>query len=456
MSTDLNKLVEHLRRVLAAPAGGDLTDGQLLARFLASRDEAAFAALVRRHGRLVLGVCRRVLGHEQDAEDCFQATFLVLARRAGAIRKRDALASWLYAVAYRVAREAQAVNLRRRARERQVEAMPHPEVQPAQPQDWRPLLDRELSALPERYRAPLVLCDLEGRSRREAAQQLGVPEGTLSSRLARARALLAKRLAKCGVSLSGTALAAGLVEGAGAAPALPSVSSTVTVAAGRALTTGVVSAKVLALTEGVMRAMLLTKLKVAAWVALLAVCVGAGAAYRATARELRQAADQPQVTRSLENELEALRLEVEALRKGLQATRERVKALETEVEALRPKGGAGAAMGMPGGAPGDRAMMMGRMRMMRGGGMPGMLGRPGPMPFPGRPGGYGGVPMQPEEKVRPKGAADPLADAEAALKKLRQNPNDRQAADALEQALKRLKEQRKPDGATGSGNPRKN
>jgi hypothetical protein len=185
--------------------------------------------------------------------------------------------------------------------------------------------------------------------------------------------------------------------------------------------------------------MLLTKLKVAAWVALVAVCVGAGAAYRATARELRQGADQPQVTRSLENELEALRLEVEALRRGLQATRERVKALETEVEALRPKGGAGAAMGMPGGAPGDRAMMMGRMGMM-----PGMPGRSGAMSFPGRPGGYGGVPMQPGQRARPKDAADPLAEAEAALKKLRQDPGDKQATESLERALQRLKEQGKP------------
>src|SRR5262249_9287871 len=163
MAGRFNELLEHLHRT-----GGGLTDGQLLGRFLSSRNEAAFAALVRRHGPMVLGVCRRILGDFHDAEDAFQATFLVLARKAASVVKRESLGNWLYGVAYRTALQARVTNARRRARERPMRDMPHPELPPAEPQDWRPLLDRELSRLPEKYRAAIVLCDLEGRTRREA------------------------------------------------------------------------------------------------------------------------------------------------------------------------------------------------------------------------------------------------------------------------------------------------
>src|SRR5436305_1518526 len=191
----LRGALEHLRRTLAPPGDG-ATDGQLLARFVADRDEEAFAALVRRHGPMVLGVCRRVLAQEQDAEDAFQAAFLVLARKAASVRKRAAVGSWLYGVAYHTARRARDARSRRRAREKQVDAMPQPEVRHPEPQDWRPVLDRELAGLPEKYRAAVVLCDLEGRTRREAARLLGLPEGTLSSRLATGRRLLAGRLSR--------------------------------------------------------------------------------------------------------------------------------------------------------------------------------------------------------------------------------------------------------------------
>jgi DNA-directed RNA polymerase specialized sigma24 family protein len=123
MATKLDKVFAHLRRILT-PEGAS-TDGQLLARFVATRDEASFAALVRRHGPMVLGVCRRLLRHAKDAEDCFQATFLVLARKASVVRG-GAVGSWLYSVAYRTSLQARALNARRLARERQVEAMPHP------------------------------------------------------------------------------------------------------------------------------------------------------------------------------------------------------------------------------------------------------------------------------------------------------------------------------------------
>jgi RNA polymerase sigma factor (sigma-70 family) len=190
----LEKALDHLRAAVAPPE----TDAQLLARFLACRDEAAFTALVRRHGPLVLGVCRRVLRHAQDAEDAFQAAFLVLARKAGSVLKGAAVGSWLYMVAYRTAQRARARQARRQAREKQVDEIPHPQVEPQQVEDWRPLLDQELSRLPEKYRTPVVLCDLQGQSRREAARQLRLPDGTLSRRLVAGRRLLAERLSRRG------------------------------------------------------------------------------------------------------------------------------------------------------------------------------------------------------------------------------------------------------------------
>ena len=186
----LTKVLQSIRRALPPDAAAQ-HDGRLLARFLSARDEAAFAALVRLHGPMVYGVCRRLLRHAQDAEDAFQAAFLVLVRKARSVPAYGSVGGWLHGVAYRTALEARTANARRRARERQVEDPPHPMVGPEEPQDWRPLLDRELSRLPEKYRTAVVLCDLEGRSRREAALRLGVPEGTLSSRLAAARRMLA-------------------------------------------------------------------------------------------------------------------------------------------------------------------------------------------------------------------------------------------------------------------------
>src|SRR5437588_7541541 len=161
-------VMRHLHRAALLQGGADLTDGELLECYVARRDEAAFGALVRRHGSMVLGVCRRVLGNVHDAEDAFQATFLVLVRKAGSVRPRDAVGNWLYGVAYRTALEARGKLARRRAKERQVVAIPQSEVKPDDLwRDLRPLLDRELSRLPDKYRLPVVLCDLEGRSRQE-------------------------------------------------------------------------------------------------------------------------------------------------------------------------------------------------------------------------------------------------------------------------------------------------
>jgi RNA polymerase sigma factor (sigma-70 family) len=263
------------------------SDAELLARFVEDRDAEAFAHLVGRHGPMVLGVCRRVLRNEADAEDAFQATFLVLARRAGVVRPRSLLGNWLYGVAYRTALEARRAAAVRRARERRAAEMKTsaPATDGAEP-DLREVLDRELAALPDVYRAAVILCDLEGLSRKDAAVRLGWTEGTLSGRLARARSLLASRLSRCGLSIPAAGL--GVVAGTATAgvPAGLAESTArigVLVAAGEAA--AVASAPVAALTEGVMKAMLLTKLKAMATALVVgcAVLATTAAGWRANA-----------------------------------------------------------------------------------------------------------------------------------------------------------------------------
>src|SRR5262249_37021487 len=181
--------------VSEAAAAGEPADDVLLERFTAQREQAAFEALVQRHGPMVLGVCRRVLGHEQDAEDAFQAVFCVLARKAGSIRRGRAVGGWLYAVACRIARQAKASQVRRRMRERELPDVPAPDNPPECV--WRdlwPILDEEVSRLPERYRRPFVLCHLEGKTNEEAAAELGCAPGTVGSRLTRARQRLRAHL----------------------------------------------------------------------------------------------------------------------------------------------------------------------------------------------------------------------------------------------------------------------
>jgi RNA polymerase sigma factor (sigma-70 family) len=274
-------IIQQLRRAALRGDGGGLSDGQLLGCFIERRDEAAFEALVRRHASMVLGVCRRVVGNVHDAEDAFQATFLILVRKAASVRPREAVGNWLYGVAYRTALGARARLARRRAKERQVEEMPQPEVEPAEPpRELLALLDRELSRLPEHYRVPVVLCDLEGRPRREVARRLGLPEGTLSSRLAKARQLLARRLKRYGPALAGGALAAALTHEAAACVPNVLIDSTtraaLLVAAGKAAA-GAVPAPAAALAEGVLKAMLLNTLKiVTAGLLAAALTLGAG------------------------------------------------------------------------------------------------------------------------------------------------------------------------------------
>ncbi len=324
-----NRLLDCIRHL----ARDGLSDGQLLALFVQHRDEDAFTALLNRHSPMVMGVCRRILRDEHDAEDAYQAAFLIFARKAGSVRAQDSIGGWLYRVAYRTALEARARIVRRRGKEQQVNELPDPAVQP---DEGRPellaALDTEIDRLPDKYRVPVVLCELEGRSRKEAAQILGVPEGTLSWRLAHAKKLLTERLARRGLAVSGVALAEVMTPAT--ASAFLRASTVKAVFTGEAVPAGV-----LALTEGVMKAMLLSKLKITVCVTMLALLAGvaaSGVAYRAIAQETKKVdSGRKAIGPPATDELEALRLQIEALQKSLQATRERLKTLENKEQPHR-------------------------------------------------------------------------------------------------------------------------
>jgi RNA polymerase sigma factor (sigma-70 family) len=275
-TTQVNEVIQHLRSAVLLRDGADSTDAQLLEAYLRRRDESALAALVCRHAPMVWGVCRRVLGNYHDTEDAFQATFLVLVRKAAAIASRELLANWLFGVAHQTALKAKAMAARRAVRERQVAHMPEPAVEPAPPDDLARVLDDELGRLPAKYRAVLVLCELDGRTRKEAARELDCPEGTVAGRLARARTMLARRLAQRGVVLSGGIVTALTAQGAASAcvPAAlvaATIKAAVLVAAGQA---AAATPSVAALTEGVLKTMLVTKYRTALLMVLGAVLLG--------------------------------------------------------------------------------------------------------------------------------------------------------------------------------------
>jgi RNA polymerase sigma factor (sigma-70 family) len=282
MATDALADVLRYLRCLAGDKQGDAEgDGQLLERFVSRREEAVFAALLQRHAPLVLRVCRQVLGNSHDAEDAFQATFLVLAKKADSVRRHASLAAWLHRVALNIARTARTRAALRRAHERQAALMATANpTDGAAPGDWQSLVHQEVDRLPHKYRVPVVLCYLEGKTHDQAARQLGWPPGTVKGRLARARDLLRTRLARRGLALTAAGVAAALAGGAAAAVVPPALlartlRAAVSFAGGGAAGA---SAPALALAKGTLRTMTATKL-VRLLVLLLAVgAVSFGAA----------------------------------------------------------------------------------------------------------------------------------------------------------------------------------
>lgn len=278
----LNTVMQYVRHLAGPPEAATLTDRELIQAFVSRRDEAAFAALVHRHGALVWGVCRRVLATAQDAEDAFQAVFLVLARKAPSVSWRSDVSNWLYDVSVRTACKARVLAARRRVCERKAHSMPVPETANERMADLRSHLDEEMGRLPAKYRQPLVLHYLEGKSYSEIAVQLGLPEGTVSSRLARGREMLRRRLERRDRTPSVVGFPALLTQAFSHTP-LPALLAEGTIRGVVLIATGqgagtYISVTAVSLAHGVLKAMFLAKLKLAAgfFVALTLVGTGAG------------------------------------------------------------------------------------------------------------------------------------------------------------------------------------
>jgi RNA polymerase sigma factor (sigma-70 family) len=442
----MRTVVDNLRRMAMLADHAGPGDGELLEWFLARHDALAFETLLRRHGPMVLGVCRRILRNVHDAEDAFQATFLVLARKANDIRPREMVGHWLYGVAYRTARKALAMNAKRRTKERKaIPVCQSNGTDDGPPEELLARLDAEVQRLPEKYRVPVVLCELEGKSRKEVARMLGLAEGTLSWRLAHARKLLAQRLAPYGSMLSAGALALILSRDSACASVSPALLAATLRAGLQTMTAGTVSAQVIALTEGVVHAMFYSKLKlIGALVLAIAVTAGVGISYRASAADPQRQANVAPAARTTADEIEELRLEVAALRKGLEITRARVKALENERQTARAQSQ-------------ERHEVIYLDPNTKWAEVKDLLVRPG-IKTEVKPLGHVLLDRNahidldrvvPDTKMRVQVdvnnrvlgvqlAADPIAEAETALKKLRKNPHDKQAMQSLSDALKTL------------------
>jgi len=341
----LGKIVDRLRQATLSCCS--TPDRDLLQRYITLGDEAAFAVLVKRYGPMVLGLCWRILRQREDAEDAFQAVFLVLARKAGRIRQRESLAGWLHRVAYRAAMKLRGVNARRTARN--LPLADHSlagRAEDATLWETQQTLESELERLPDKYRAPLLLCCVQGRTRDEAARQLGWSLGVLRGRLDRGRELLRARLARRGIALSMALLPLGVAATSEAAVP-PALFATVRAAAGAAHSSAAaaVSAQAAALAQGVIQAMFMTKVKICATGLLVLAFLGAGAGvvtYRAQAQvpappdnviQTAPAADDPAPKREMDPA--ELRREIQRLRLELEQTRLLLKLANQEILKLR-------------------------------------------------------------------------------------------------------------------------
>jgi RNA polymerase sigma factor (sigma-70 family) len=278
-SGQLGACLRRIRRLIGSQTTSGHGDGQLLDRFVHAQDQAAFTALVERHGPMVLSVCRRVLHDEHDAEDVFQATFLVLVRKARTLNQYGSLGNWLHSVAHRLALHTRGEIARRCTRERQVADVPEGSAADRPWQELSGELDAELERLSVKYRAPVVLCYLEGKTNAEAAEELGWPVGTVKIRLARARELLRGRLSRRGLTLSAGLLAPALTERASAGVPAALLEATVTTAtafaAGNAAELSLRAAQI---AQGALEAMFRSKVKkfVVLFLALGLVGIGSG------------------------------------------------------------------------------------------------------------------------------------------------------------------------------------
>jgi RNA polymerase sigma factor (sigma-70 family) len=343
----LSQVLDDLKRSIGHP-DAHAGDARLLELFIRQGDGHAFAALLNRHGPMVLGVCKRILGNLDDAEDAFQATFLVLVRKARTLRTGATVGNWLYGVAHRTALEARRAMAKRRAKETQVRPRAAP-TEPGTADDLRSVLDLELARLPDRYRQVIVLCDLEGERRKEVARRLGCPEGTVASRLAKARTLLAARLARHGLVVSAGALAAALAAETASAAVPPAwlpltIQAARQIASGSAATAGALSAPVAFLMEGVCRTMFVKKLKTIGGILLLLALIGSGAGtlyfHSATAAEPGDALPGVAAQGPAQPKDAELRQEITRLKQDLETVMKKAVALETrlaEIERERPE-----------------------------------------------------------------------------------------------------------------------
>ncbi|MCE9533754.1 MAG: RNA polymerase sigma factor [Planctomycetes bacterium] len=276
--SSLTSFVPEFCQPLSFDRMESLGDGELLDGFLERRDELAFEVLLRRHGPMVLGVCRRILGNVPDVDDAFQATFIVLIKKGDSVQPRHQLGAWLHGVARRVACKAKGLVARQHQLEQPLIDREGDSLPSFEQRDWLPLLDRELDRLPDKYRSVVILCDLQGNSRREAAMKLRLSEGTLSSRLARARAILGNRLKQRGVAVSAMFLAFSQSASAATPPAL--VSATCQTATAAVLGTSLAT-KLTALSQGVLQAMMIQKLVtyIGTFLVVVSLSMGAGTGY---------------------------------------------------------------------------------------------------------------------------------------------------------------------------------